>query len=460
MFRHPPKLENIGEGTTMSFDLLKPTRRQFLAGSAAMGAAGLTGVRPAYAAVDWKKYAGTTIEVNLIKSPRGETLQRYQKEFEDLTGIKVNSEQTPEQQQRQKAVIELTSGKPSFDVIHISYHVQKRQFEKGGWLADLNPFLGDPNLTDPTLVESDFATAGLDFAKDKNGRFGALPFSVDYWIVYWNKDLFAAKNLDYPKTFDELVKAAETLTDPANNISGFVARGAKNANVPVWTSLMLGYGKSAIGADGSLQTDSPEAIEAAAIYQRLMTKSAPRGVTGFNWAECQSAFLQGKIGMWLDGVGFAPPLENPKKSRVVGKVGYSVVPKGPAAQAAPTTGDGIGVVEASTKKEAAYLYCQWAISKQMGARLLQAGAGVPFRNSVLNDAEVRKGVTMPASWVDAVSQSAPVSQLCLPVIIPVTEFRDIMGVGLTNLLGGADPATEMNKATEAFRPVLARSEAP
>ena len=59
-------------------------------------------------------------------------------------------------------------------------------------------------------------------------------------------------------------------------------------------------------------------------YQRLMTKSAPRGVTGFNWAECQSAFLQGKVGMWLDGVGFAPPLENPQKSRVVGKVGSTL----------------------------------------------------------------------------------------------------------------------------------------
>jgi len=77
----------------------------------------------------------------------------------------------------------------------------------------------------------------------------------------------------------------------------------------------------------------------------------------------------------------------------------------------------------------------------------------------LNDADVRKGVTMPASWIDAVSQSAPVSQLALPVIIPVTEFRDIMGVGLTNLLAGADPTEEMKKATEAFRPVLARSEA-
>ncbi|WP_454813898.1 ABC transporter substrate-binding protein [Labrys neptuniae] len=443
----------------MSFDLLKPSRRQFLAGSAALGAAGLAGIRPAFAAVDWKKYAGTTLEVNLIKSPRGDTLQKYQKEFEELTGIKVNAEQTPEQQQRQKAVIELTSGKPSFDVIHVSYHVQKRQFEKAGWLADLGPFLKNPELTDPSLVESDFAAAGLAFAKDKNGRFGALPFSVDYWIVYWNKDLFAAKGLEYPKTFEEMVKAAEAITDASNNIAGFVARGAKNANVPVWTSFLLGHGKNPVDADGSLQTDSAEAIEAAALYQRLMTKSAPRGVTGFNWAECQSAFLQGKVGMWLDGVGFAPPLENPQKSRVVGKVGYGVMPKGPVTQASATFGDGIGVTEASAKKEAAYLYCQWAISKEMGARLLQAGAGVPFRSSILNDAKVREGVTMPGSWVDCVAQSAPISQLGLPVIIPVTEFRDIIGVGLTNLLGGGDPAAEMKKATEAFKPVLARSEA-
>ena len=300
----------------MSMNFVKPTRRQFLAGSAALGAASITGLKPAFAAVDWKKYAGTTLEVNLIKSPRGDILQKYQKEFEDLTGIKVNAEQTPEQQQRQKAVIELTSGKPSFDVIHISYHVQKRQFEKAGWLADLTPFLKDPSLTEASLTESDFAQAGLDFAKDKNGRFGGLPFSVDYWIIYWNKDLFAAKGIEYPKTFEELVAAAEKLTDKDAGTYGFVARGMKNANTPVWASFMLGYGKSTV-MDGKLQSDTPESIEAAKLYQRLMTKSAPPGVTGFNWAECQSSFLQGKVGMWMDGIGFAPPLEDPKKSRVV-----------------------------------------------------------------------------------------------------------------------------------------------
>jgi len=442
----------------MSSSFFNPTRRGFMAGTAALGAASLLGVRTASAAVDWKRFSGTTLEVNLIKSPRSETILKYLSEFEALTGIKVNAEATPEQQQRQKTTIELSSGKPSFDVAHLSYHVQKRQFEKGGWLADISGFMKDPSLTDPSLAESDFAEAGLKFAKDSTGVMRSLPFSVDYWIIYWNKALFEKKGLSYPETFDDMVKAAEALTDKSTNTYGFVARGLKNANTPVWTTFMLGYGATPLSDDGKLQTESQGAVDAAKLYQRLMTKSAPPGVSGFNWAEAQSAFLQGKIGMWLDGVGFAPPIENPEKSRVVGQVGYGIMPKGPNAQAAATTGDGIGVTAASQKKEAAYLFCQWAISHDMGARLLQAGAGVPFRQSILEDQKVREGVKMPSAWLDAVAGSAKVSQLALPVIIPVTEFRDIYGVALTNMIGGADPAAELKTATAQFEPVLARSE--
>src|SRR6201996_9687758 len=109
------------------------SRRAMLAGTAAAGALGLTGFPARAAEPQWKKFAGTKLEVILAKGPRGDNLQKYAKEFTDLTGIEVESEQIPEQQQRQKCVIELASGKPSFDVVHISYHVQKRQFEKAGW---------------------------------------------------------------------------------------------------------------------------------------------------------------------------------------------------------------------------------------------------------------------------------------------------------------------------------------
>ena len=59
--------------------------------------------------------------------------------------------------------------------------------------------------------------------------------------------------------------------------------------------------------------------------------------------------------MWIDGVGWAPPLEDPNASRVVGKVGYAVVPTGPKGQYSATYGDGIGIAAASKNKEAAYL---------------------------------------------------------------------------------------------------------
>ena len=54
----------------------------------------------AQGAFDWKKFKGEKIEVFLVKSPRGDLLTKYHKEFEDLTGISVGSEMIPEQQQR------------------------------------------------------------------------------------------------------------------------------------------------------------------------------------------------------------------------------------------------------------------------------------------------------------------------------------------------------------------------
>ncbi len=432
------------------------SRRAVLAGTAAAGGLALSGF-PAHSQVNWKKYAGTKLEVILAKGPRGDNFQKHIKEFTDLTGIQVESEQIPEQQQRQKAVIELASGKPSFDLIHVSFHVQKRQFEKAGWLADLSPFMKDPTLTAPDLKESDFSAAGLSYAKNDKGQMLALPWSVDYFILYYNKEIFAKAGVQVPKTLDEMNALAEKLTDAKAGIHGYVGRGLKNANMTLWTNYFLNYGGEFLDAKGNILTDGPEAIAATKSYV-ASNKSSPPGVAGFNWMESLASFAQGRAAMWVDGVGWAPGVENPNSSRVVGKVGYAMVPAGPKGQYSATYGDGIGIAAASKNKEAAYLLCQWAVSKAQGARLLQAGGGVPFRNSVLNDEEVRKGVTLPKEWLQAVIDAAKISKLGLPVIIPVAEFRDLVGAAVTATLSGADPAAELKKAHDQFRPILERSE--
>ena len=65
---------------------------------------------------------------------------------------------------------------------------------------------------------------------------------------------------------------------------------------------------------------------------------------------------------------------------------------------------------------------------------------------------------MPKQWVDSVLESAKIGKPSLPIIVPVTEFRDIFGVALTNMIGGADPAAELKKATAEFKPILEKSE--
>jgi multiple sugar transport system substrate-binding protein len=56
-------------------------------------------------------------------------------------------------------------------------------------------------------------------------------------------------------------------------------------------------------------------------------------------------------------------------------------------------------------------------------------------------------------------QSQKVSAPGLPEIIPVTEFRDTIGIALINLIAGSDAAGELRKATATFQAVLDKSNA-
>jgi multiple sugar transport system substrate-binding protein len=412
----------------------------------------------AQGAFDWQRFKGQKIEVSLAKGPRGDLVQKYRKEFEELTGITVGDEQIPEQQQRQKVLIEFTSGRTTFDVVMIALHVQKQLAHKGNWLEDLRPYLKDPSLTAPDYDFADFAPAGVDYVTYADGMIGAVPINLDYFVLYWNKELFAKKGVAYPKNYDELVAAVRTLHDPKAGISGWLGRGLKNANMAPWANFILSWGKDFI-ENGRLQTDTPEGIASADAYAKLVREFGPPGSVGFNWNECQSVFAQGRAAMWLDGIGFALPLEDPAKSRVVGKVGYGVWPPGPKAHRTALYGDGMGISRTTDKKGAAWLYCQWATNKLMCARNLQGGYGSPSRRSSYTSPETVAHFGAQREFLDAMIESAKIARPGLPEIVAVTEFRDILGIALTNIIGGADAATELKKATAQFQPILDKENA-
>jgi multiple sugar transport system substrate-binding protein len=446
----------------MSYRLSLP-RRRILQGATALGlAAPMLNMKTAYSqsgGFDWKRFKGQQVEVLMETGPRADLMKKYQKEFLDQTGIKLGIEVIPEQQARQKVAIELNSGKPSFDLFNFAFHVQKRQFEKAGWLLDITAWLKDPQMMPAEYELDDVSKLGMSFATTSDGKVNALPILCDYFMVYYNKELLAKKGVEFPKTLDEMMAAAAKLNDPAAGISGFVGRGVRNANVVLWTQLLSGWGQETVtGKPLRLITDTPDAIASGEYYKKLLGSYGPQGIVGFNWNEAQGLFMQGKAAMWVDATGFAAPVEDKTKSRVVGKVGYGLPPSGPKGHGSVTFGTGMAIPKASAHKEAAFYTMLWMTGRTMAGRMLQVGGGVPFRSAPLKDPAILSTLTIPREWAECAAGCAPISMPGLPVIVPVTEFRDTIGTALTNMLTGADPGTELKRATAEFKPVLDKSE--
>jgi multiple sugar transport system substrate-binding protein len=190
-----------------------------------------------------------------------------------------------------------------------------------------------------------------------------------------------------------------------------------------------------------------------------MRECGPPGSVGFNWNECQTTFSQARAAMWWDGIGFSAPLVDPKQSKVATTAGFAPVPAGPNGHWTATYIDGIGIPAHAANKKAAWLYLQWATGKEMFANVLRTGSGTPPRASPYARQYIVKASKFPQEWFDTTLESLRIARSGLPVIVPVTEFRDTIGVALTNIVGGADPATELKKATDAFQPVLDKSNA-
>jgi multiple sugar transport system substrate-binding protein len=435
-------------------------RRQLLAATAsALAAPSIVQRANAQSAFDWKQCKGQSIEVNYQLSPRGDLARTHMKEFEDLTGMTVGFEQIPEQQQRPKVAMEMATGHPSFDALNVGMHVQKRLVEKAKWMEDLRPFIADKNLTNPDFDLADFSKPSMQVATGEDGKINVLPLNQDLFILFYNKELLAAKGFGGPpKTYDEMMSMAHALTDPSKQVYGFVGRGLKNANVVLYDNILLGWDQETVSPDGKkLLTDTPAAIEAGQWYQKIMKECGPPGNVGFNWNECQTTFMQGRGAMWWDGIGFSAPLLDKTKSRVVEKVGFAPVPAGPKAHNAATFIDGIGIPATAKNKKGAWLFLQWIAGKQMLNEQLRSGSGTPARLSCYTRTEIVKNSAFPQEWFDTTETSLKIARSGLPVIVPVTEFRDTIGSGLTNIVGGADVATELKKATEAFQPTLDKS---
>ena len=83
-------------------------------------------------------------------------------------------------------------------------------------LTDYSRYAGRGQLEDVTDLVTDYPDgklAGTD-GYDQDGKYFAVPYRADFWVLYYNKALFDAAGVDYPDhvTWDEYADLAKKLT--------------------------------------------------------------------------------------------------------------------------------------------------------------------------------------------------------------------------------------------------------
>ena len=432
------------------------TRRHFLKSVAAGVAAGPFVWTPARAqSFNWKRFSGKELFLLLTKHPFIDVLEKNIPEFESLSGMKVKWETLPEIQARQKMTVEMTANSGGIDAFFTSLHVEKKRFWKAGWYHPLNKFLADPTLTSPDFDWNDFTPGARAGVTQPDGSISALAAFVDANVVFYRKDLFGPKGLTPPKTLADLEPLVKKLHAPPGTY-GIVLRGLKNANATQYPSILFPMGGTYL-KDGKAALDSKEQVAALEMYTRLLRQYGPPGVVNFNWYECSAAFMQGQVAIYMDGVNFASQFEDAAKSKVIGKVGYAVLPSGPGGHFSPIYITGMAVNAQSRNHEAAYLFAQWATNKTNMVRELMAGVGVG-RTSTWDSPDVKAKPKMPADWYQAYQASLKIGRQGLPEIVGVTEYRDIIGVAIQKGIEGAPAAQVLAQAQKDFQDLLNRTE--
>jgi multiple sugar transport system substrate-binding protein len=405
---------------------------------------------------NWRRFQGKELFFLFYKHPWVDEIVKHVPEFESLTGMKVKYEILPEVQGRQKLVIEMTAGSGGVDGFHSSTHVEKRQFWKSGWYQPLNKFLEDPTLTPPDFDWADIVPGAKAAVLQPDKSISGIPTFVDPFVLFYRRDLYAARGLKPPKTLDEMEAQAKAFHSPPQ-MYGIVYRGLKNANATPWAYVLFAFGGEYLTKDGKANMTTPEWVKSMDYYVRLLRSYGPPGVVNFNWYECSSAFMQGQVAIYFDGVNFANQFEDPAKSKVAGKVGYAALPAGPAGHYTCTFTNAMAVSAQSRNKEAAYLFCAWSTNKANCKRELLAGVGVS-RASTWNEPEVKAKPKMPQGWYDAYLASLKIGRPGLPEIVGVTEYRDIIGVAIQKAIEGAPSAQVLAEAQKEFQDLLNRTE--
>jgi multiple sugar transport system substrate-binding protein len=211
----------------------------------------------------------------------------------------------------------------------------------------------------------------------------------------------------WPHTWDDVIEAAKATTKDTDGDGEIDQYGILTRGHRAWPSMFGGYSNlyyswGALDFDENMMpvVNSEAGIEATEMWVDLVQTAAPPDVTDYQWYQVSQGFASGNAAMVIDCDWWAAATyEQPDISQVAGELAYATTPPGPDGEKVQDIWFwSLGINGASYKKDAAWLFVQWATSEPvMRLATLEHNNWNPPRESVWNDPEV---VALTEEWAN------------------------------------------------------------
>jgi multiple sugar transport system substrate-binding protein len=370
------------------------SRRTLLKGTAATAAVGAVGLHAPAVIGQAKPFDGVTINGASFQHVFHTYLKEYIPEFEEQTGMTVNFELQAFPIYNQRMDLELSTQGSAYDFCNVTF-IYTGRWIGAGWIAPLDEFVNDPNLTPADWDAGDFVGGAQSALQDAEGNTYGFAWEAGAMIMGIARgDLLDQAGVAVPTTFEELITVCDAIHDQ-EGVAAFVADKLHHWN---WIPYLMGNGGGVFRdpPDDLMPTlDTAEAAEAAEYYANLLTTYGPSGVLSFTDDQAMRAQLAGRANIRTQAIGWMTPLAKQEDSTVRETVRYALMPAGPAGNFPGSNSHGFGIPAGARNKEAAWEFIKWAMGKEMTRRIaLEKGYSAVCRRSVIEDPAYREVLTL------------------------------------------------------------------
>lgn len=317
--------------------------------------------------------------------------------------------------------------------------------QKKGQLADLTEYIKKDNIN---LSQYNGLAKNFEF----DGKTYGLPFRTDYYVLYYNKDLFDAAKVAYPTndmTWDDFEAMSKKLT------SGQGADKKYGAFIHSWQACVENWGVQD-GKHTILDTDSN--YDFFKPYYEMALRMQKDG-TIMKYSEIKSGnihysspFMKGQVAMLPMGTWFMSTLIAKTKSGE-NKANWAVAalphPKG--VKAGYTVGSATPLVinQASSKKDAAWQFVKF-VTGEDGANAISKIGSMPGISNGTTLGNIAAVEGMPKNLLQALNVSnitpdRPIAEKVSEVNKMLGEQHDMIMLGESTIDQGLAEMTKQSK---------------